>query len=619
MSISDKVVAAALAMLWAASAAARADAKVEQQVLGPDGESIGGAISPHGAHVAVLAAKGSRFVVLLDGVEGPKIDALLSSVMGSPFQAATYWMGQVPVLFSDDGAHSAYSAKMGNDYVVMLDGKELARGPFTGNASLNLPLSFSAGGKHLFYMDLDAAGKYHIVVDGKPGPACYIQPQLVVSADGAHYAYVGYERDRANTKWAVVDGRQVNFFGDNLQYTGKGVLVSRMSENGAAVLVLNGKPKLKASRLDPTWMSPDGAEIAIVITANNGDPSVLSVNGKLVPGTEGLMIEQVYFSPDGKRYAALVHTKANAKFMLIDGKKGQEYQDIPHELPQNMQAHWRFTTANDDVTVASMQPSVPGFTPDSSKFVYVAQQGARRFLIVEDQESNGFQSMDMLTLSSNGHRLGVIALAPNGTQHVLVDDKDQVLSSINTPGAMRVNCLTFSPGGVHYAYVYGFNVCLDGVAQPGMINGGSYVFSPDDKHLAYPATIADRGCFVLDGKVVDKNSYMINYAFFSPDSQHLFWVRSGNLQTQGTKDSRMLYVDGKPVTHYGETGGGLPAHFEFSSDGVLTFVARTDESFKRFRVTPSPDEGIAKMLADADAADAIAKAQTEASKGTAKR
>jgi hypothetical protein len=33
---------------------------------------------------------------------------------------------------------------------------------------------------------------------------------------------------------------------------------------------------------------------------------------------------------------------------------------------------------------------VPGFTADSSKFVYVATQGGRQFLVTDEDESNAF-------------------------------------------------------------------------------------------------------------------------------------------------------------------------------------------------------------------------------------
>ena len=53
-----------------------ADVKVDEQMMAPAGW-IGAAVSTHGVHVAVLAMKGSRSVVLVDGVEGPKFDQLI--------------------------------------------------------------------------------------------------------------------------------------------------------------------------------------------------------------------------------------------------------------------------------------------------------------------------------------------------------------------------------------------------------------------------------------------------------------------------------------------------------------------------------------------------------------
>jgi hypothetical protein len=154
---------------------------------------IGCAVSPHGGHVAVLAAKGSRFVVLLDGVEGPRIEGLLTGVYGSPTQGGTFPFGQIPVLFSDDGSHSAYIGKIGDEFIVMEDGKELFRGPYetNGMANMAVPFEFSPGGKHLFFQTYES-GKYHVVVDGKPGPPTGISQPLFFSPDGEHYAYGGF-------------------------------------------------------------------------------------------------------------------------------------------------------------------------------------------------------------------------------------------------------------------------------------------------------------------------------------------------------------------------------------------------------------------------------------------
>jgi hypothetical protein len=41
-------------------------------------------------------------------------------------------------------------------------------------------------------------------------------PNVVFSPNGAHYAYVGEYARNGQGVWSVVDGRQVNFFGDQL-------------------------------------------------------------------------------------------------------------------------------------------------------------------------------------------------------------------------------------------------------------------------------------------------------------------------------------------------------------------------------------------------------------------
>jgi hypothetical protein len=112
---------------------ALADAKVEKLPLGPDADSVGCSISTLGVHAAVLAAKGSRFVVLLDGVEGPKIEGLQPSIYGSPSSSG----GPLPVLFSNDGSHNAYIARIGDEYVVFEDGKELSQTSHSGRQRLH--------------------------------------------------------------------------------------------------------------------------------------------------------------------------------------------------------------------------------------------------------------------------------------------------------------------------------------------------------------------------------------------------------------------------------------------------------------------------------------------------
>lgn len=599
-----------LGILCFAGTVAHSAPRITQDPLGPDGQVFGGSISPKGRHIAVFAAKGSHYQIIMDGVEGPRIDNLIFNVNGALYRAEASWGNMpIPVIFSKDGAHWAYMAKQGDEYVVMLDGKEFARGPINGRyLGSNLNLTFSANGQHLFWGDADAQGNSVVLVDGKPGPAMRTPPQLVLSPDGSHYAYVNYNRDGSGA-WAFVDGRQVNYFGDILQYTAREALLSTMHATGAAIFVINGKPSLKAASLGQPWISADGKQIAMIVTPQPGAQSFLTVDGKVVPGTQGGRVEKVYFSPDGKHYAALGDMATGAKFMIIDGKKGDEYPAIAQQVANDSSIHWRYVTwTGNRSDFSDMNPPVPGFTADSSKFVYVASSNGRQFLVINDEESNAFSDILMPVLSPVGNRIGAYGVTPDHVQHVLMDGKDTAYG----PG-QSVSQLTFSPQGTHYVFLrQNSTVYLDNVAQPGLMQG-NYVFSADDRHIAYAINNNGQLGLVVDGKLICNKAGVVGHIFFSPDNNHIYWISTGNLAfIQGiqTKDTVMLYVDGQPAMHYSDNGTLLDPltdtpvalHPEFSADDTMTFIARTDGNLRRFHVTSDTD--LNSILAAAPAAKA---------------
>jgi hypothetical protein len=469
---------------------------------------------------------------------------------------------------------------------------------------------FSPGGKHLFFSTLEG-GKYHVVVDGKPGPATGISQPLFISPDGEHYAYGGFTNNSLGNgipNWDVVDGRQVNYVGELQKFTGRNVLVSRASADGAQILVLNGRPSIKAAGIDPMWISDDGVQVAMVITPRSGEPPLFAVNGKTIPEAQGLMVGYVYFSPDDKHWAALCNSRTGFKCMIIDGKKGETYQDITHQSnsADNSQ-RWTWVHGKTPASPADVQLPVPGFTADSSKFVYVASQGGRQFMVVDGDESNGFSSQLPLVpvLSAVGHRIGVIGIATNGKQHVIIDGQEKEYGPSSVTGGIPGRCvyLTFTDDGTRYAMVNGPHLVVDGEPLGGTNPGMQYLFSPDNKHVAYKALDAGGNRFFLDGKIIDSSpsAGQIDRFFFSPDSQHIFTLRRFNKQSMGTKDSIQLSVDGKPATHYADSAqsGGNPCNFEFSSDGVLSFAAVTDGNIRLFRVTPPSDTNVDTLLAAA--------------------
>jgi hypothetical protein len=119
------------------------------------------------------------------------------------------------------------------------------------------------------------------------------------------------------------------------------------------------------------------------------------------------------------------------------------------------------------------------------------------------------------------------------------------------------------------------------------------------------------GTHFPDEPLICPKSGNVNHIFFSPDANHICWISIGNLAVtegiQGTKDSIMLYVDGKPATHYSDnattldpiTDSTMNFHPEFSADGTMTFIARTDGNVRRFKVKSDTD--LAALLAAAPA------------------
>ncbi|HSE52843.1 MAG TPA: hypothetical protein VLB00_11700, partial [Gemmatimonadales bacterium] len=145
------------------------DAKVESQLLLPPEPGMQYSISPKGQHLAGVVLRGSRQVLVHDGVDGPRFDQVLDLSSQS---------GSGKVAWSDDGARFAYHGKLGQEYVVVVDGKEVSRGPWSSDLQIQgrtpvTELGFSPGGKH-WYVILETLSpgrqNFQMILDGVAGP-----------------------------------------------------------------------------------------------------------------------------------------------------------------------------------------------------------------------------------------------------------------------------------------------------------------------------------------------------------------------------------------------------------------------------------------------------------------
>ena len=136
-----------------------------------------------------------------------------------------------PVVFSDDGSRWAYVGRTGNQLVVMLDGKELSKIPFSEEAITSL--SFTPGGKHLRYIQTvrvqdqsgDSRRDTRLVVDGRKatvGADNLRASEVSWSPDGEHFAFIAKSGDRLSDRLVLdnkVDPPELQFPGYALEHT----------------------------------------------------------------------------------------------------------------------------------------------------------------------------------------------------------------------------------------------------------------------------------------------------------------------------------------------------------------------------------------------------------------
>lgn len=574
-----------------------AGTKIDEKVMAPLQQGMQFYVSPHGVHVATVAASGSRSVVIYDGVEGPKFDEIL---LGSlPGQSG----GRVA--FSPDGKRYAYCGRLGSEFVVMVDGKELARSSESNQGRFDersCDVGFSSNNQHVFYLSHSSKSSMtgntfdKFSFDGKVGPASYSPsgPLVpVLSPDGNHYAYVAI--DPANQeRWAlVVDGKVAPYQAGNPQwsadsqhlYTTKLTIIPGKGQ--VTDLLLDGKPIMRANQIT-LHVPPVGDMVVAEVVAGVGSPNpvrFLTVGNKKIPGSEsaavGEGIDTIVFSPDGKHFAAKYRNLNSKQFVLVDGKKGLEYQSV------------------DKIT----------FTPDSSKVVYLANAtNGKPFLVIGEEELG--PAFGEPVFAPVGNRIGMFSSdLRGGPPQLILDGK---ITNLQSRGGSE---LTFTPDGAHYAYVQvdagmGKQLVVDGVVQTASNLGGAitslldakYVISPDGEHIAHfalpPTPTGDygRGIF-LDGKYVPIGQSIIGFQLtFTPDGKHLMWA-----QNVPSQHRFRVVVDGKPVAEVEEAINrqAEPHWWEVSPDGTLMFLGQDENSLKRFSITPSPNTSLETFLAGA--------------------
>jgi hypothetical protein len=435
-------------------------------------------------------------------------------------------------------------------------------------------------------------------MDGKPGPPSGNQNIApVFSPDDSHWAYNAVKfGGRPDEFISVVDGKEVPFIGFNPAYTGDSRLLTtlQLRASDPAVVAINGKASVNGvtfgGKIGP---APAGSRWAGIVPAKKlGDPTTLYIDGKEVP--EAQNVDQVIFSPDGKRYMAICrNATTRASYVVLDGKKGAEYQVL--------------------------MANSAAFSADSSRAVYVGNNIGKTVVVVDGVASPGYAVLvgqTPVVLSQKGGRYGYIASDGAG-QQLIIDGK--LVQSI---APIVGDSLGFSADGSRYAYVVqrrGRGVRPDQVL---IVNGQEmagvtltemgipnipttrewwirmagaqsrfYTFSPDGRHIAFSGARpgdAHPALFV-DGKplLATLGPGSISLATWSSDGKHLFWTSEETGTDRPQRHARVV-VDGAP-TSVTFSNGDLPPYagpWEVGADGVLQVVLFDAQAAKRYRITP---------------------------------
>jgi hypothetical protein len=109
-------------------------------------------------------------------------------------------LGDGTPIFSPDGKHVAYVAWRGAKELVVVDGQPGAECERVGG------LIFSLDGKRVAY-GAKKAGKCFVVVDGQPGAECEGVRGLIFSLDGKRVAYAAAKGWWKRKWFVVVDGQ----------------------------------------------------------------------------------------------------------------------------------------------------------------------------------------------------------------------------------------------------------------------------------------------------------------------------------------------------------------------------------------------------------------------------
>lgn len=580
----------------AAAPAATLDAQVTMTALAPmppNNPLTATVVSDDRAHAAGVSMKGSRQIVIVDGQEGPLFDTIVSSGTGA-------------AVFSSDGKRAAYIGKRAGQEIAVIDGKEGPPATSIGDprmlAQPGLPrpkFLFSKDGSRVAYVAMMASAapglpKSHVVLDGVMGPEYDgISEMMFV---GPRFVYIGRTKEQKSV--VVVDGKVQGapFDGINLLMgSDDGHYAFVATRGNSWMVVLDGVEgkvhQRPAEEFDGRTLvlSPTNGRVAYVAMGRDQKSAVqganLYLNGKLLRSATAF--DGLTFSPDGSRLGGSVlelnPDRTRRQYVFVDGWNSLDYAAIPAISSVPGQA------------AQGQYPRTLLFSPDSKRYVFIAQNDVSSFAVVDGQESAGYAQISNVQFTRDSRRHAFEARYLNtpggGGSVVVVDGKEGPKLY-----GITANSLTFSADGSRIAYMGNTTVAeavavVDGavqkapagafqarLAKPGMTQS-YFMFSPDGRRIARVEGLLDgtgRNVVVLDG-TRQTPGHLFSMPVFSPDGRRFAYAAWFNQRW-------LLSVDGKSMPIDGDLYEA-PGALAFQADGSLRLLTVKDNMLSRMVLT----------------------------------
>lgn len=577
------VAVAVLSVFTVLAPRAAADGTVEQEFLSPAGQRVTFFPSPAPADLATIGPSGSRVAVYRNGEHGPKFDDIITTA------ARQDGGGGIALVFSPDGKRLAYAGRKRGEFVLMVDGEEVARGPYDRSANTIAGLGFTPDSQHYFYRVAEQNDQgqsvWHFVMDGDPSPAMAGDMQVVVSPVGDGYALFGTLLESQQQVF-IRNGEVSDQQPSRIMYRADGKLYTlERRDSNDVVLKLEGETVFQGSCLLRDILLPDaGDSWALLCSAPQGIKPVCIVNGEPIEGelTATGSEDPFTFSPDASRWAAVVEPQRGRQYVVVDGQRQDEYQLI----------------------------SALSFSPDSSRLSYWGNSPTGWYFVLDGEEMDGVSSIAAPALYGGGgeHVAWHTFQINTGKRMVYLDGQSHELNH-----QFQHTTLGFSPDGARLAFMVGNTVMeftADGVTAYDnlrVVAGGNnprggfrlmpngYLYSPDSAYLTFVGTnVAARqnGIYLNGKKTLDTTGQAVVRLDYSPDGEHLFAL-------VGRQHDRTVYVDGKPVYECAYSPFEQEESMWHVDDaGTLHFIVVDEEGIKRVSIAPSDDTSVADLLSD---------------------